>query len=188
MRRGTIHKPQAYTRVLSYALLSCSHMQLRAWRNVTAPLPVSMVNLTWASKLWAEAVPWFKTSAWPRLILVGFHIAELSERTIPPAVLVSGLGYWAFLVPLVMLPGMFVRFVAREKGLMSGGRGVLSKIKMALDVSLVRIKLSYNTNTPITTWKPYVGKSLSSPRLSCYLIKPQRRGLLVRTVALLLVC
>lgn len=96
-------------------------------------------------------------------------------------------GYWAFLVPLVMLPVMFVRFVARGERFMSGGRGVSSEIKKALGVSLVRTESSL-----LPTRRPRCGNPTLTRVLFLVLVpsRSQRAGLpalLERTVAQLLV-
>lgn len=85
-------------------------------------------------------LPWLRDSAWPRLILVGFHVAEVCERTIPLASLVAALGDWMFLTPLAMAPGMCARYVAR-RALVSRveGDGVVSAVKSVLKTSLVRV-------------------------------------------------
>ena len=88
-------------------------------------------------------MPWLTDSAWPRLILVAFHFAEVCERTIPLASLTAALGDWAFFAPLALTPGMFARYVARRaRAPRSGGGsvGVASSVRSALKLSLVRAR------------------------------------------------
>lgn len=94
-------------------------------------------------------LPWLRDSAWPRLILVGFHVAEVCERTIPLASLVAALGDWMFLAPLAMAPGMCARYVAR-RALVSRaeGDGVVSAVKSALKTSLVRVGRTIHNQSP----------------------------------------
>lgn len=73
--------------------------------------------------------------------MVGFHVAEVCERTIPLAPLTAALGDMAPLAPLAMAPGMFARYLARRlrtSGSSSDG-GMMSAVKTALKFSLVRV-------------------------------------------------
>lgn len=86
-------------------------------------------------------LPWLRDSAWPRLILVGFHAAEVCERTIPLASLIAAFGKWAFFAPLALAPGMIARYVARRAWTSrSGGDGggIASSLRSTLNLSLVR--------------------------------------------------
>eukprot|EP00903_Cladosiphon_okamuranus_P022077 g20303.t2 len=84
-------------------------------------------------------LPWLRDSAWPRLILVGFHVAEVCERTVPLASFTAALGDWAFFAPFALTPGMFARYVARRarpSRSRSGSGGVASSVRLALKLSL----------------------------------------------------
>lgn len=98
---------------------------------------MTKVQRTWLSSFKLTVVPWFQASALPRLVLVGYHIAEVGERTIPLAALATALGDRAFLAPSAMLPGMVVRYVARRTQMAVGGDGVVSAVKSALEMALV---------------------------------------------------
>ena len=91
-----------------------------------------------ASVLQSKVAPWLRDSAWPRLILVGFHVAEVGERTVPVASLAAALGDWAFLTPVAMTPAMVVRYaVRRRRDTLGGGVGVVSAVQSVFGVSLV---------------------------------------------------
>lgn len=85
-------------------------------------------------------LPWLRDSAWPRLILVGFHAAELCERTIPLASLAATLGDLAFCAPLMMAPGMIARYLARRLWAPRSSRDedIVSAVRTTLKLSLVR--------------------------------------------------
>lgn len=117
-------------------------MKLRAWGyEVVAPTSRAAALVPSrgvASALKDKMTPWLRDSAWPRLILVGFHVAEVGERTLPFAFLVAALGDWGYLAPVAMVPGMFMRHVARRRRVAGRGRGIISGVKSALGMALVR--------------------------------------------------
>ncbi|CAM9270584.1 unnamed protein product [Hapterophycus canaliculatus] len=91
---------------------------------------------------------WLHNSAWPRLILVGFHVAEACERTIPIASLTATLGEWAFFAPLALLPGMLTRYVVRRPGgPQAGFAGMTSAVKSVLKLSLA-LDSAFGAGTP----------------------------------------
>ena len=101
--------------------------QLRAEEKALAASPSSSAFApgTMASVLQSKVAPWLRDSAWPRLILVGFHVAEVGERTVPVASLAAALGDWAFLTPVAMTPAMVVRYaVRRRRDTLGGGSGL----------------------------------------------------------------
>ncbi|CAM9121074.1 unnamed protein product, partial [Scytosiphon promiscuus] len=93
-------------------------------------------------------LPWLRKSAWPRLILVGFHVAEACERTIPVASLTAALGSWALLAPLALLPGMFARYVVRRPGVPHARfDGSASAVKSVFELSLA-LDSAFGAGTP----------------------------------------
>lgn len=115
---------------------ACSQTRYREDRRSGSPRLGS-----YPSVLRDHLLSWLRDSAWPRLIMVGFHVAEVCERTIPLASLTAALGDWALFAPLALTPGMFARYVAR-RARTSRSRGdsggVAASVRSALKSSLVR--------------------------------------------------
>lgn len=123
------------------------------------------------ASLKSKLVPWLRDSAWPRLIFVGFHVAEVGERSVPIACFTATLGYWAFLAPLAMVPGMTVRYLVRRRHVAAGGNGIISAVKATLAISLVsslEYRTGWDVERPLFVFPDlFVGSNSSS----CSIIK-----------------